>query len=116
MVCLGLRKPDLLRIYLKDSNGLFYNTLKIYERKNKHISYRYLPDSLCQLFTVSSCTLPLTIPRMDRMREYCIKKFGRFYGLRAVCLTTITSAIFEQTAFAQFHLSPNTTNKYYLNK
>ena len=78
-------KKDLLRIYLKDDDYYyFYTTIKLYESKNMHITFRYLPDSLCQLYNASKIAMAIIIERVETTINYCINKFDSFMNKKMI--------------------------------
>ena len=64
ITCMGFRKKDLLKLIIVDGNGEFYSIIKMYEEKNKNITYRFIPDSICQLQIATGYSLPMTLDRI----------------------------------------------------
>jgi hypothetical protein len=49
---------------------------------------------LKKLISETSTPYPITPQRFKEVRDYSLKKFRRFYGLRTLCITSIMAALF----------------------
>lgn len=110
---MGLRKSELLQVYFS-SEGSYFTAIKILEKKNKYQTVRIIPKSLAIMIEMSKTNYPMTFDRFCRLRNLCLQRIGRFYGLRHVCITNIVRGLFQAHKVARFHKSSSTTERHYL--
>ena len=108
-VCLGLRSPELKRVYFLNSYRQPVRTIKIKERKNNNTTLRYIPDSLINLILLTNTTYPISEERFNDARSECLQRFHTFYGFRHLCITSIVTALYKSSGYAQFHRRASTT-------
>ena len=94
-VCLGLRSPEL-------------------KRENNNTALRYIPDSLINLILLTNTTYPISEERFNDARSECLQRFHTFHGFRHLCITSIVTALYKSSGYAQFHRRASTTEQYYL--
>jgi hypothetical protein len=57
---MGFRSPELLRVYFFTKTEEAAKSIKIIEKKNKHTTIRYIPQSLINLILRSKANYPLS--------------------------------------------------------
>ena len=111
--CLGLRKKELLRVKLRSSNGVFFDAINVFEKKNRHHCLRPVPMSLKLMVKALGVDYPFSSERIEVMQKIASQMNRRFYGYRSICITELISA-FSATAFRTHH-SSRVTGRHYLN-
>jgi len=62
---MGLRSPELKRVYFINSEGQPIRTVKIRERKNNNNALRYVPNSLINLLLLTNTPYPISEERFN---------------------------------------------------
>lgn len=113
--CVGYRREELLRLHFKSGQGEYARAVAVTEHKNKHDSVRLIPNSLVELTLTTKTMYPLSEQRFRAVRRHCLNRLKRFYGLRSLCITTISMALHKMVeGFGQFHRAASTTSRFYI--
>lgn len=113
--CLGLRANDIQRImFCKEDE--YICSIKILEKKNRNVTFRYVPSSLVNLIKKTETSYPLGARRMQEARRFCLREFQCFYSFRHECITNLLACLHKGSYYAQLHRNPKTTRTYYLNE